>query len=498
MLLQECSDSATFMNKTIRKSKNARRNKRASHDSANPPKLIEFMMKNWKPSSKKLPAKVKGYARYLARRKKLSRAFPGCVVIVPSGREKIRANDTTWRFRPGSDFYFLTGNTEPNSVLVLLPRDGRTAHEHVLFVEPNFGRTDPAFFTDRANGELWVGPRSGVYESRHRYHVDRCEPLSQLPDLLKALKRNKKQPIFAAHGLDAVVDSHVKTPTKNRGDVLAFLAEMRLFKDDMEIAAIKRACASTRLAFEDVVRSLRTAGSEREVEGAFNSRARIEGKDVGFGTIVAAGEHACILHWTNNDGRLRKQDMILIDAGVESNEIYTADVTRTLPIGGKFSAVQRQLYDLVIAAQDAAFAAIKPGAHFMDPHWASVRVLTKGLERLGILPMSAQEALKEEHQFFKRYTLHNTSHMLGLDVHDCSNAKPELYREGKLKPGMILTVEPGLYFQKDDLTVPPKYRGIGIRVEDDVLVTTRGCHLLSDLPRASDDVERWMRRIWGK
>jgi len=467
--------------------------KPASHDSVNPPALIDFMMKQWKPAGNSLPARVKGFARFESRRRALGRAFPKDVLIIPTGHEKIRANDTPWRFRAASDFYYLTGDLEPDCVLVLIPK--AKGHEHILFVEANPGRTDATFFTDRRKGELWVGPRLGINESRHCYEVDRCEPLDGLPELLKNMK---KQPgkVRVLRGIDAAIDRALAGDKERDGELATAIAEMRLIKDEMEIAAIKRACAATRRAYEDVVLALRTATTEREVEGVFSMRARIEGNDVGFGVIAAAGEHACVLHWTANDGRLRKKDLLLLDAGVETNEIYTGDITRTLPIGGKFSAVQRQIYDLVIEAQDAAFAAVKPGNMFLDPHRAATRVLAEGLDRLGILPCSLEEALDQKNQFYKRYTLHNTSHMLGLDVHDCANAPG--YKESELRPGMVLTVEPGLYFQVDDLTVPARYRGIGIRIEDDVLVTTRGCRLLSDIPRASDDVERWMHRLWQK
>jgi len=449
------------------------------------------MMKHWKAAPAHAVAKVKGHARYKARRRMLSQAFAGDTLVIPAGHEKVRAADTTFRFRPGSDFYYLTGNTEPDCVLVMVPK-GR-GHEDLLFVEPNPGRTDPTFFTDRAKGELWVGKRLGVPESHERYQVDRCEPLPELVSLLKKLKKTQARVL---RGLSTVVDDATASMPDADKELATFLAEKRLIKDEIEIAAIKRAAISTRKALEDVILAMRTAKTERELEGVFNARARVEGNDVGFTTIVASGEHACILHWTANNGILRKRDLLLLDVGVESNEIYTADLSRTLPLSGKFTSAQREVYDVVIEAQDAAFAAVKPGNDFLDPHRAATRVLALGLERLGILSMPAEEALKDENQFYKRYTLHNVSHMLGLDVHDCSAARPDVYRYGKLKAGMVLTVEPGLYFQVDDLTVPARYRGIGIRVEDDVLVTTRGCQLLSDAPRASDDVERWIGRMW--
>jgi Xaa-Pro aminopeptidase len=466
---------------------------RASHDTVNPPALLEFMMQRWKPAAKKLPAKVRGWQSFAARRRALSKAFPGETLIVPTGHEKVRANDTSYRFRPGSDFYYLTGNLEPDCVLVLVPNSG--GHDHVLFVEPNPGRTNHTFFTDRVKGELWVGPRLGVAESAHRYQVDRGAALSELPAVLNALGSAK---VRVLRGYSPDIDARVPELEKRDRELATFLSEQRLIKDDMEVEALVRACQSTRRGFEDVIRTLKKAVSEREVEGVFNLRARVEGNDVGYGTIAAAGAHACILHWTRNDGAIDKRELLLLDAGVEGNELYTADVTRTIPISGKFGKEQRQIYELVLEAQAKAFAEVKPGNDFMAPNRAAMMVLAYGLEHLGILPTSAEEALRDQNQFYKRYTLHNVSHMLGLDVHDCAQARQEAYKYGTLQPGMVLTVEPGLYFQLDDLTVPAKYRGIGVRIEDDVVVTKKGYRIISDLPRTVPEVERWMREVWKR
>ena len=231
----------------------------------------------------------------------------------------------------------------------------------------------------------------------------------------------------------------------------------------------------------------------------FWTRARMEGNDVGYTSIVASGAHACTLHWKHNDGAIRKGDLLLLDAGIEGHSLYTADVTRTLPISGKFTPAQRAIYEIVLAAQRAALTKVRPGNDFMEPNRAAMIVLAEGLERLGILNVPAAEALRDENQFYRRYSLHNVSHMLGLDVHDCAQARAQNYKYGKLAAGMVLTVEPGLYFQSDDLTVPAKYRGIGVRIEDDILVTPKGHRNLSaDLPSEADAVERWMRQVWKR
>jgi Xaa-Pro aminopeptidase len=464
--------------------------KPASHDIQAPKALIDFMLKDWKPAPTKLPPRIDGWKAFHARRRALSALFPGDVLVIPTGHEKVRANDTMYRFRPGTDFYYLTGNLEPDCVLVMLPVSG--GHRDVLFVEPNPGRSDPTFFTDRNKGELWVGPRLGVAQSAARFAVDECRGI---PDLAASLETVRKgtSPWRVLRGLSPAVDGNLAADKDRDVPFAQALSEMRLIKDSHEVKQLIGAIQSTKRGFDDVIARLVTANTEREVEGVFNLRARVEGNDVGYNTIAASGANACILHWTRNDAPLHKGTLLLLDAGVEAHTLYTADITRTLPIGGKFTKDQREIYDLVMAAQAAAFAQVKPGNDFLDPNRAAMRVLAYGLERLGILPTSADEALRDENQFYKRYSLHNVSHMLGLDVHDCAAARMEAYKFGKLKTGMVLTVEPGLYFQLDDLTVPARYRGIGVRIEDDVLVTAKGCRILSDfIPRRAGDVEKWM------
>ncbi len=275
------------------------------------------------------------------------------------------------------------------------------------------------------------------------------------------------------------------------------LSEMRLVKDDFEVAMLQQAVNSTIRGFEDVVRSLPDAmeSGERVVEGVFNARARLEGNDTGYNTIAASGAHATVLHWVRNDGEVNYGDLLLVDAGVECRQLYTADVTRTIPVSGRFTPEQREVYQIVLDAQRAAMAEVKPGATFMAPHRAATRVLAEGLRRLGILTVDPEVAVRRDQQLHRRWTMHGTSHMLGLDVHDCNSARDEQYH-GELKPGYVLTVEPGLYFQPDDLTVPERYRGIGVRIEDDVLVTEDGHRNLSQaLPSDPDEVEAWVARL---
>ena len=231
------------------------------------------------------------------------------------------------------------------------------------------------------------------------------------------------------------------------------------------------------------------------MEGTFNRRARADGNTVGYDTIAASGAHACILHWTRNDGAVQPGDLILIDAGVEVDSLYTADITRTLPVSGTFTEVQRLVYDAVLEAADAAFAIVTPGITFRDVHATAMAVIARKTAEWGFLPVSAEESLQPDRQFHRRYMVHGTSHHLGLDVHDCAKARRELYLDGTVQAGMVFTIEPGLYFQADDLTVPEEFRGIGVRIEDDILVTQDGAENLSvGIPRTAADVEAWIAR----
>ncbi len=463
------------------------------YDDGPPQALLDFMVTQWQPRSG-MPEPIDGLAHFARRRAALSAQFPGETLIIATGHEKTRANDTAYRFRPGTDFYYLTGNVEPDGVLVMTPT--ATGHDAALYVEPNPGKTDATFFTDRVKGELWVGPRLGVPESAVKFGLP-TRGLPQLHDDLRVLNReDQARPFRHLRGIDPAIDAILPADAERDKAFAAALSELRLIKDAYEIMQLEAACDATKRGFEDVVRALPSAKTERYVEGVFNLRARVEGNDCGYNTIAASGRHACILHWTNNDGELRADDLLLLDAGVEATTLYTADVTRTIPLAGTFSKEQREIYTLVFEAQEAGFAECKPGNDFMAPNRAAMAVLAKGLERLGILPTTAEEALRETNQFYKRYSLHNVSHMLGLDVHDCAQARAQTYKFGKLEAGMVLTVEPGLYVQPDDLTVPERYRGIGVRIEDDILITPEGYRNLSGgLPRDPDAVESWMRTL---
>ena len=465
--------------------------KAAAHDSGIPADLLTFMTQSWASPTGSVPT-FAGRERFAARRRAIAAQFPGDVLVIPTGHEKVRANDTNYRFRPGTDFYYLTGIHEADCVLVIVPEgDGCRS---IVFTEPNPGKTNTTFFTDRAKGELWVGPRLGVAATAARFGVE-AQPIDDLSSFINVSAFDR--PARLVRGLDDATEKLVTSSRENDDAFAAALSELRLIKDDLEIAELRAAIAATKRGFDDVVRALPTAVTERVVEGVFGLRARVEGNDVGYGTIAASGPDACVLHWVKNDRRIGANDLLLLDAGVEAVSLYTADVTRTIPVSGFFTQAQREIYTLVWEAQRAAFDACKPGNDFLDPNIAAMHVLAYGLERLGILP-SADEALQNDKMFYKRYSLHNVSHMLGLDVHDCAAARAETYKFGKLAAGMVLTVEPGLYFQLDDLTVPEQYRGIGVRIEDDVVITPDGYENLSAaLPSEPDAVESWVRSLAG-
>ncbi len=461
---------------------------KAAHDIQPPEALVAFMARDWlqRPLDRRSHPQVE---RLRERREVLSRAYAGTLLLMPAGCEHVRANDTYFRFRPSSEFAYFMGGGEPGALLVFEPEG--TGHRTRLFV-PEHNRGTAAAFTDRVHGELWVGTHRGVDESRAYYGVDHCDPLSRIDEYLDAL-RAENPPVRLHRGVNAAIDARFEARDAD-ADFATHLSEMRLRKDEYEIAELRKAVEMTKRGFEDVLRVLPDARSEREIEAAFWRRARMEGNDVGYLTIAGAGEHACTLHWTRNDGLLRSGELLLLDAGAECDSLYTADVTRTLPIGGTFSKQQRAVYDLVFEAQRAGIDACVPGNDFLEPNRRAMRVLAQGLIDMKVLRCSLDEALDEDRQFYRRYTLHNVSHMLGLDVHDCARARAQAYRYGKLEAGMVLTIEPGLYFQPDDATVPDELRGIGVRIEDDVVVTSGAPENLSAiLPSTAEAVEAWIR-----
>ncbi|HVN13021.1 MAG TPA: aminopeptidase P family protein [Kineosporiaceae bacterium] len=477
-----------------------------------------FIASGWQPWRDGVPARAAGAETAARHRDQLSVRFPGERLVLPAGTLRVRSNDTDYRFRPHSAFAHLTGlgtDQEPDAVLVLEPRAGEdgapAGHDAVLFFRPRADRDTEEFYADARYGELWVGVRPSCAEIAALTGLD-VRHLDELADAIRKDVGEGGVTVRVMRGADASVEEALE---QARGldvgdgpgadaELARAVSELRLVKDAYEIEQMRLAVAATARGFEDIVRALeeavRSPRGERVVETAFEGRARREGNGVGYDTIAAAGAHACTLHWIRNDGEVHEGDLVLVDAGVEVDSLYTADVTRTLPVSGRFSPAQRRVYEAVLEAADAAFEVARPGRTFRELHEAAMRVVATRLCEWGLLPdgVGVEEALAEQGQYHRRWMVHGTSHHLGIDVHDCAQARREMYLDGVLEPGMVFTIEPGLYFRSDDLLVPEELRGIGVRIEDDVVVTRDGCENLSAMvPRRPDDVESWMARLRG-
>ena len=448
------------------------------------PQFLNFMSANWADSAgEKLHVSQEAAVAAAKRRAQIAKLYPNRVLSISAGAASARSNDTEYRYRAHSAFSHLTGwgaETVPDSVLVI---DTRTAHpQSTLFFRATADRHSSEFFANPAIGEFWVGPRPSLALVASTLDIE-TRNLTELDEVLA----------------DVSPDQLL---TLENDELLRDLSELRLIKDAFEIAEMRKAVAASVAGFEDVVRSLPAAVAhprgERLIEAAFFGRARLEGNDLGYETIAAAGSHACILHWIRNDGPVRSGELLLLDAGVELESLYTADITRTLPVSGKFNPVQLEIYNAVLEAADAVFAMAKPGVKFREMHEAAMRVIARHTARWGLLPVSETESLEPENQYHRRWMIHGTGHHLGLDVHDCAQARREIYMESELAAGMIFTIEPGLYFHPQDELVPEAFRGIGVRIEDDVLVTATGVENLSAaLPRTAAEIERWMAELLG-
>jgi Xaa-Pro aminopeptidase len=477
-----------------------------------------FVKSGWAPRPSTRPERslVADYAAQ--RREKVSAAYPGQRLIIPAGGLKVRSNDTDYVFRPHSAFAHLTGlgaDREPDAVLVLEPRFGDDGtpdgHEAVLFFKPLAERESDEFFDDARYGEFWVGARPSLEDIEAELGLT-ARDIAEFADA--AVKDAGHIAIRMVRDADRDLTRQLDTSRVEHGqaeegmveqddDLAHTLSHLRLIKDEWEIEQMRDAVEATRVGFEAVIADLERAveegRGERWVEGVFGLHARHQGNGVGYDSICAAGDHANTLHWIKNTGDITEGDLILLDAGVEVESLYTADVTRTLPVTGRFTDAQREIYDAVYAAQQAGLEAVRPGNRFSDIHAAAIRVIAEHLFDWGLLPdgVSVEDTLDKEHgQYHRRWMVHGTSHHLGIDVHDCALATREEYMDAELTPGMILTVEPGLYFKADDLLAPERFRGIGVRIEDDVLVTEDGHENLSaHMPRRAEDVETWIAEV---
>jgi Xaa-Pro aminopeptidase len=425
------------------------------------------------------------------RRDLMAQMEPNSIAIVPAAREKIRNRDVEYPFRQDSDFYYLTGFPEPDAVLVLLP--AREHGEFVLFCRER----DPTM-------ELWNGYRAGPEGACERYGADDAFPVGDMDDILPGLIEGRDR-VYYAMGRNAdfdrrvmqwinVIRSKVRAGAHPPGEFLDLdhlLHDLRLFKSAAEIRLMREAGQISARAHCRAMQFCEPGQYEYQLEAEIlHEFARGGARHTAYGSIVGAGANGCILHYRENDAQIRSGDLVLIDAGCEL-EHYASDITRTFPANGKFTKEQQALYELTLAAQLAAIDTIKAGAHWNEPHDATVRVIAQGLIDLGLLSGDLQEVI--ENESYKAFYMHRAGHWLGMDVHDVGD-----YKVGGdwrvLEPGMAMTVEPGIYVSPHNTEVARKWRGIGIRIEDDVVITKKGCEVLTgDVPKSVRDIEKLMR-----
>jgi Xaa-Pro aminopeptidase len=425
---------------------------------------------------------------FARRRKHLMELIgPNGIAVVASAPERVRSRDTLFPYRPDSDFYYLTGFAEPEAVVVLMP--GRPQGEFLLFCRER-----------NPEREQWDGARAGPEGAVTSYGADDAFPIADLDDVLPGLIERSDRVYYSIGGneFDQRLLTFMKTLNAKRqsghapSELVALdhlLHEMRLFKSRAETSVLRQAARIAVAAHSRAMRACRPGMKEYELEAEFVHEFRRHGAECSYPPIVAAGANACVLHYRANDASLRDGELVLIDAGCELS-MYASDVTRTFPVNGEFSAPQRELYEVVLEANQAATAKALAGNHWNDPHDAAVDVVTKGLKGLGLLQGRVPQLVKS--LAYKRFFMHKTGHWLGMDVHDVGDYKVA-DRWRLLEPGMVMTVEPGVYVSPDDKSVDKRWRGIGIRIEDDVQVTrTEPDVLTQGLPRTVAEIERQM------
>lgn len=431
-------------------------------------------------------------SEFKKRRKQLmQRIGKGNIALLGSSPTKIRNRDVHYPFRQDSDFYYLTGFSEPDAMAVFIP--GREQGEYILFCR-EYDETKA----------LWEGAHAGLEGATQHYQADDAFPIDDLDEILPGMLENKHK-VFYPMGRDSDLDhrlldwiNHLRGQSRSGiiapGELVSLehtLHEMRLFKSQEEIKLMRRAAEISAQGHVKAMKSCKPGLYEYQIEADLVNHFMQQGlRSVAYPSIVAGGKNACVLHYTENSDKLKNGDLLLIDAGAECDH-YAADITRTFPVSGRFTEPQKQLYQLVLDAQSAAMEQIKPGIPWHNAHDASVETLTKGLVALGLLEGKIKTLIKKEK--FKQFYMHRIGHWLGMDVHDVGDYKVD-QKWRLLEPGMVLTVEPGLYIPVDCKTVDEKWRGIGIRIEDDLLVTEHGHEVLTaGVPKTIADIEALMQ-----
>ena len=427
---------------------------------------------------------------FVRRRKQLMRiAGDDAILVLPAALERIRSRDTHYPYRQDSDLWYLTGFPEPEAVLVLVP--GRKHGEAILFCRER----DP-------EREGWDGPRSGPEGAVDRFGLDDAYPIDDLDEILPGLLEGRSR-VYYHFGRDTEFDlkligwlnrvrAQVRSGAQPPHEFLELghlLDELRLFKSPAELKLMQRAADISVKAHEAAMRAAKPGVREYELQAEIERVFRMHDATPAYGSIVGTGGNACVLHYVANAAQSQDGDLVLVDAGAEYRN-YASDITRTFPVNGRFGKEQRLLHDLVGAAQDAALAHARPGVPYESGHEAAVRTLTEGLLRLGLLKGTLEKNIADGQ--YKRFYRHKTGHWLGLDVHDVGDYRID-GDSRLLEPGMVFTIEPGLYVAPGDTTVAAKWRGIGIRTEDDVLVTRDGHKVLTGkLARSADEIEALM------
>lgn len=430
-------------------------------------------------------------AEFKRRRSQLMRMMgKDAIAIIPTSPERLRNRDVHYPFRPDSDFYYMTGFDEPEAVAVLIP--GRKTAEYILFCR----QRDP-------EREQWDGRRAGQEGAIRDFDADDSFPIEDLDDILPRMLEQCER-VYYAMGCDPDLDHRMsewiaKVRSRSRSGIQGpfefiavdhYMHDMRLYKSRSEIATMRKAARISAAAHRQLMQRCRPGMQEYQLQADFEHACASKGATrQAYPAIVGGGNNACILHYIENNARLEEGDLVLVDAGCEL-DCYASDITRTFPVSGKFSEPQRLLYQLVLDAQHAAIDAVRPGNSWHAPHETAVKVLTRGLVKLGLLKGQPAQLVRKE--AYSKFYMHKTGHWLGMDVHDVGDYKVD-GEWRMLEPGMVLTIEPGLYIPEGMRGVAKKWQGIGIRIEDDVLVTKDGHDVLtSDAPKEVDEIEALM------